>query len=83
RVEEDVTTVNDINGAESEPTVFDDEKVTMSMDQTLIKMKVEKARILDEQLAKRLQDEEIEQAAARERQEKEDLEIAKVLQTTI
>nr|GEW08058.1 hypothetical protein [Tanacetum cinerariifolium] len=34
----------------------------------------------DEEMEKRLQDEEIEQAAARERQEKEDLERAKVLQ---
>nr|GEX83479.1 hypothetical protein [Tanacetum cinerariifolium] len=31
-----------------EPTVFDDEEVTMTMDQTLIKMKAEKARLLDE-----------------------------------
>nr|GEV29115.1 hypothetical protein [Tanacetum cinerariifolium] len=44
------------------------------------KMKAEKARILDEKLAKRLQDEEIEQAAARKKQEKEDFERAKVLQ---
>nr|GEZ12984.1 putative ribonuclease H-like domain-containing protein [Tanacetum cinerariifolium] len=34
----------------------------------------------DEEMDKRLQDEEIEQAAAREKQEKEDLERAKVLQ---
>nr|GEV64610.1 hypothetical protein [Tanacetum cinerariifolium] len=34
----------------------------------------------DEEMAKRLQDEEIEQAAAREKQEKEDLERDKVLQ---
>nr|GFC04826.1 hypothetical protein [Tanacetum cinerariifolium] len=32
----------------SEPNVFDDEEVTMTMAQTLIKMKAEKARILDE-----------------------------------
>nr|GEU69132.1 integrase, catalytic region, zinc finger, CCHC-type, peptidase aspartic, catalytic [Tanacetum cinerariifolium] len=36
-----------------EPTVFDDEEVTMSMAQTLIKMKAKKARLLDEQIAKR------------------------------
>nr|GEX71009.1 hypothetical protein [Tanacetum cinerariifolium] len=36
-------------------------------DDTLIKMKAEKARIFDEQMEKRLQDKEIEQAAARER----------------
>nr|GEY78359.1 hypothetical protein [Tanacetum cinerariifolium] len=80
RMEEDVTTVKDINATKSEPTVFDDEEVTMSMAQTLIKMIAKKARILDEQMAKRLQDEEIDQAAARERQEKKDLERAKVLQ---
>nr|GEZ50479.1 hypothetical protein [Tanacetum cinerariifolium] len=55
RMEEDVTTVKDINAAETEPTVFD-----------------------DKYMAKRLQDEEIEQVAARERQGKEDLERAKV-----
>nr|GEU56798.1 hypothetical protein [Tanacetum cinerariifolium] len=37
----------------SEPTIFDDEEVTMTMAQTLIKMKAKKTRILDEQLAKR------------------------------
>nr|GFC02367.1 hypothetical protein [Tanacetum cinerariifolium] len=67
RMEEDVTVVKDINAAESKPIVFDDEEVTITMVQTLIKMKDEKQRILDEQMAKRLQDEEIEQAAARER----------------
>nr|GEW02805.1 ribonuclease H-like domain-containing protein [Tanacetum cinerariifolium] len=80
RMEEDVTAVKEINAAEPEPTVFDDEEVTMTMAQTLIKMKAEKAKILDEQLAKRLQDEKIEQAAAKEKQVKEDLERAKVLQ---
>nr|GEV15694.1 reverse transcriptase [Tanacetum cinerariifolium] len=54
-----------------------DEDVTLV--DTLIKMKAKKARILDEQMAERLQDEEIEQVAAREKQEKEDLERAKVL----
>nr|GEY46242.1 hypothetical protein [Tanacetum cinerariifolium]GEY56595.1 hypothetical protein [Tanacetum cinerariifolium] len=80
KMEEDVIIVKEINAAESEPTVFDDKEVTMTMARTLIKMKAEKARILDEQLAKRLQDEETEQVAAREKQEKEDLERAKVLQ---
>nr|GEW24807.1 retrovirus-related Pol polyprotein from transposon TNT 1-94 [Tanacetum cinerariifolium] len=37
----------------AEPTVFDDEEVTITMAQTLIKMKAEKARLLDEQMAKR------------------------------
>nr|GEW10549.1 hypothetical protein [Tanacetum cinerariifolium] len=36
-----------------EPTVFDDEEVTMTMAQTLIKMKVEKSKLLDEHMAKR------------------------------
>nr|GEV04715.1 ribonuclease H-like domain-containing protein [Tanacetum cinerariifolium] len=67
KIEEDVTAVKEINAAEPEPSIFDDEDVTMTMAQTLIKMKGEKARILDEQLAKRLQDEEIEQHAAREK----------------
>nr|GEW98208.1 hypothetical protein [Tanacetum cinerariifolium] len=35
----------------AEPTVFDDENVTMTMAQTLIKLKAEKARILDEKIA--------------------------------
>nr|GEU97647.1 hypothetical protein [Tanacetum cinerariifolium] len=66
RMEEDVTTVKENNAAESEPIVFNDEEVTMTMAQTLIKMKAKKARILDEQLAKRLQDEEIEPIFERE-----------------
>nr|GFC95075.1 hypothetical protein [Tanacetum cinerariifolium] len=67
RMEEDVTIVKEINAAEPEPTVFNDEEVTMTMAQTLIMIKVEKARIFDEHMAKRLQDEEIEQADAREK----------------
>nr|GEY96277.1 hypothetical protein [Tanacetum cinerariifolium] len=42
----------------AEPTVFDDEDVTMTMAQTLIKLKAEKARILDEKIAQKLHDEE-------------------------
>nr|GFC49166.1 hypothetical protein [Tanacetum cinerariifolium] len=79
-MEEDVTAVKEINGAEPEPTVFNDEEVTLTIAQTLIKINAKKQRILDEQMAKRLQDEEIKQAAAREKQKKEDLERAKVLQ---
>nr|GEW77193.1 hypothetical protein [Tanacetum cinerariifolium] len=78
RKDEDNAAVKDASAAE--PTVFVDEEVTMTMAQTLIKMKAERARILDEQMAKRLHDEEVEQAAAREKQEKDDLEKAKVLQ---
>nr|GEX27045.1 hypothetical protein [Tanacetum cinerariifolium] len=44
-----------------EPTVFDDEEITMTMAQTLIKMKVKKARILDERMAKRIHDEKYDQ----------------------
>nr|GEZ09234.1 reverse transcriptase domain-containing protein [Tanacetum cinerariifolium] len=51
-----------------------------SLAQTLIKMKDEKARLLDEQMTKRLHDKEVEQAAAKEKQEKDDLQKAKVLQ---
>nr|GEW04992.1 hypothetical protein [Tanacetum cinerariifolium] len=76
RIEEGVTVVKKVNV--DEPTIFNDEEVTMTMVQTLIKIKAKKARILDEQMAKRLQDEEIEQAAARERREKEYLEKAKL-----
>nr|GEX58497.1 putative ribonuclease H-like domain-containing protein [Tanacetum cinerariifolium] len=65
----------DVNAAE--PTVFDDEKVIMTMDQTLIKMKAEKSKLLDEQIAQSLHDEEVEKAAARDKQEKDDLERAK------
>nr|GEU59196.1 copia protein [Tanacetum cinerariifolium] len=42
----------------AEPTVFDDEDVTMAMAQTLIKLKAKKAKILDEQIAQKLHDEE-------------------------
>nr|GEX60329.1 hypothetical protein [Tanacetum cinerariifolium] len=64
----------------SEPAMFDDKEVTMTMAQTPIKMKAEKARLLNEQMAKRLHDEEVEQATAREKQEKYDLEKAKGIQ---
>nr|GEV05985.1 hypothetical protein [Tanacetum cinerariifolium] len=68
----------DINAATkganvAEPTVFDDEEVTLTMAQTLIKMKAKKAKLFDEQMAKRLHDEEVEKAAAIEKQEKDDL----------
>nr|GEY95965.1 hypothetical protein [Tanacetum cinerariifolium] len=53
----------DVNAASkgvntAEATVFDDEEVTITMAQTLIKMKVEKAKLLDEQIAQKLHDEE-------------------------
>nr|GEZ14059.1 hypothetical protein [Tanacetum cinerariifolium] len=61
----------DVNAVE--PTVIDDEEITMTMGQTLIKMKPEKARLLDEQLAYRLHDEEVEKVAAKEKVAEETL----------
>nr|GEV84878.1 ribonuclease H-like domain-containing protein [Tanacetum cinerariifolium] len=54
----------------TEPTVFDDEEVTMTMAHTLIKMKAKKAKLLDEQIAQRLHDEEVKKAVDREKQKK-------------
>nr|GEZ23504.1 hypothetical protein [Tanacetum cinerariifolium] len=68
----------EVNAAE--PALFDDEEVTMTMAQTLIKMKAEKARLPDEHMAKRLHDEEVEQAAAREKQEQDNFKRAQELQ---
>nr|GEV94625.1 hypothetical protein [Tanacetum cinerariifolium] len=80
RMKEDVTAVKEINAAEPEPIVFNDEEVTMTMAQTLIKMKAQKAKLLDEQMVKRIHDEEVEQVAARERQEQDDFKRAQELQ---
>nr|GFD19025.1 hypothetical protein [Tanacetum cinerariifolium] len=56
--QEDVNaTSKGVNAAE--PTVFNDEEVTMTMAQTLIKMKAKKAKHLDEQIAQKLHDEEV------------------------
>nr|GEZ49112.1 hypothetical protein [Tanacetum cinerariifolium] len=63
-----------------EPTVFNDEDVVMTMAQTLIKLKVEKAKLLDEHIAQKLHDEEVQKAAARDKQEKADMERALELQ---
>nr|GFD16654.1 hypothetical protein [Tanacetum cinerariifolium] len=75
----------DVNAASkgvniAEPIVFDDEEVTKIMARTLIKMKAEKSKLLDEQIAQKLHDEEVEKATARDKQEKDDLERAQVLQ---
>nr|GEX09742.1 hypothetical protein [Tanacetum cinerariifolium] len=78
RIDDVSAAIKDVNAVE--PTMFDDEDVTMTMAQTLIKMKAEKAKILDEKIAKRLHDEEVEKAAARKKQEKYDLERAQVIQ---
>nr|GEV86839.1 putative ribonuclease H-like domain-containing protein [Tanacetum cinerariifolium] len=67
----------------AEPTVFDDEEVTMTIAQTLIKMKAEKARILDEQMTKRLQDEEIKQAVTREKLKRKPISVAQARKNMI
>nr|GEV96121.1 ribonuclease H-like domain-containing protein [Tanacetum cinerariifolium] len=64
----------DVNAASKrvsvdEPTVFDDEEVTMTMAQTLIKLKAEKAKLIDEHIAQKLHDEQVQKAAARDKQE--------------
>nr|GEU71003.1 hypothetical protein [Tanacetum cinerariifolium] len=64
----------------AEPMVFDDEDVTMIMAQTLIKMKAEKARIIDEKIAQKLHDEEVQKVATRDEQERADIEKALELQ---
>nr|GEV91901.1 ribonuclease H-like domain-containing protein [Tanacetum cinerariifolium] len=69
---------NEVNAVE--PTVFDDKEVTMTMAQTLIKMKATKARLLDKQMAKRLHDKEVEQARAREKQKQDNFKRAQELQ---
>nr|GFC33113.1 hypothetical protein [Tanacetum cinerariifolium] len=68
RKDDDNVVDKEVNAAE--PTVFNDEEVTMTMAQTLIKMKAEKARLLDEKMAKRLHDEEVEQVVARKSKNK-------------
>nr|GEU71995.1 hypothetical protein [Tanacetum cinerariifolium] len=78
RIDDDNAAIKDVNTVE--PIMFDDEEVTMTMAQTLIKIIAEKEKLLDEQIAKRLHDEEVEQAAARKKQEKDNLERAQVLQ---
>nr|GEW61532.1 hypothetical protein [Tanacetum cinerariifolium] len=58
-----------------------DEDITLvdieKHEETLIKMKAEKAKLLNEQMAQRLHDEEVKKAAAKDKQEKDDLEEAK------
>nr|GEW18949.1 ribonuclease H-like domain-containing protein [Tanacetum cinerariifolium] len=60
----------------AEPTIFDDEDVTMTMAQTLIKLKAKKAKLLDEQVAQKLHNEEVKKATTRDKQEKADMERA-------
>nr|GEU56033.1 hypothetical protein [Tanacetum cinerariifolium] len=49
-------------------------------DLTLIKMKAKKAKLFDEQTAQKLHEKEVKKATAREKQEKDDMERAQVLQ---
>nr|GEY66867.1 hypothetical protein [Tanacetum cinerariifolium] len=63
-----------------EPTMFNDEDVTMTMARTLIKLKAEKARIHDEKIAQKLHDEEVQKAAAKDEQERADMEKSLELQ---
>nr|GFC14313.1 hypothetical protein [Tanacetum cinerariifolium] len=63
-----------------EPTVFDNEDVIMKMAQTLIKLKAEKARILNEKIAQKLHDEEVRKVTAKDEQERADMEKALELQ---
>nr|GEZ74676.1 hypothetical protein [Tanacetum cinerariifolium] len=60
----------------AEPTVFDDEDVIMTMAQTLIKLKAKKAKLLNEQIAQKLHDEEVQKSIARDKQERADMERA-------
>nr|GFB63887.1 hypothetical protein [Tanacetum cinerariifolium] len=69
----------DVNAASkgvsvAELTVFDDKEVTMTMAHTLIKLKAEKVKLLDEQISQKMHNEEVQKAAARDKQEKDDLE---------
>nr|GEU77965.1 zinc knuckle CX2CX4HX4C [Tanacetum cinerariifolium] len=63
-----------------EPTVFNDDEVTITMVQTLIKLKVEKAKLLNEQISQKLHDEKVQKAAAKDKQEKADMQRALELQ---
>nr|GEX38514.1 ribonuclease H-like domain-containing protein [Tanacetum cinerariifolium] len=66
----------------AEPTIFNDEDVTMTMAQILIKLKTEKAKIL-EQIAQKLHDEEVQKAASRDNQERADMKRALELQDSM
>nr|GEX57649.1 hypothetical protein [Tanacetum cinerariifolium] len=72
--------INQEDVSAAEPTVFDDEDVTMTMTQTLIKLKAKKAKLLDEKIAQRLHDEEVQKAVTRDKQEKSDMKRALELQ---
>nr|GEX04618.1 hypothetical protein [Tanacetum cinerariifolium] len=85
--DEDITLVDVEKDEEGvsvvEPTIFDDEEVTMTMAQTLIKLKAEKAKLLDEHIAQKLYDEEVQKAAARDKQEKDGMEELKCFRNSM
>nr|GEV57457.1 hypothetical protein [Tanacetum cinerariifolium] len=60
----------------AKPTVFDNEDVTITMAQTLIKLKTKKAKLLNEQIAQKLHDEEVQKATARDKRERANMERA-------
>nr|GEX47795.1 retrovirus-related Pol polyprotein from transposon TNT 1-94 [Tanacetum cinerariifolium] len=71
--QEDVNAINKgVNLVE--PTLFNDEEVTMTMAQTLSKMKEEKAKLLDEQKAQKLHNDEVQKATVKDKQKKDDME---------
>nr|GEX59072.1 reverse transcriptase domain-containing protein [Tanacetum cinerariifolium] len=57
-----------------------DAKIKNQIFNTLIKLKAEKAKLLDEQIAQKLHDEKVQKAIARDKQEKDDMKRAQVLQ---
>nr|GEW46630.1 hypothetical protein [Tanacetum cinerariifolium] len=67
----------------AKPIVFDDKEVIMTMAQTLIKLKEKKAKLLDEQIAQKLHDEEVQKVTAKDKQEKDDMERAQVLKNNL
>nr|GEY74122.1 putative ribonuclease H-like domain-containing protein [Tanacetum cinerariifolium] len=80
---EAINSDEDITLVDVETQVDMDAELQERIDQdTLIKMKTEKTKLLDEQMAQRLHDEEVEKAAAWEKQEKDDLESATTISMT-
>nr|GEW91220.1 hypothetical protein [Tanacetum cinerariifolium] len=74
RIDQEDVNVASKGVSDANPTVFNDEEVTMTIAQTLIKMKSKKAKLLDEQIAQKLHDDEVQKATAKDKQEKDDLE---------
>nr|GEV47036.1 hypothetical protein [Tanacetum cinerariifolium] len=73
----DVETQEEVFAMDAEPQGrINQEEDNVATKDTLIKLKAEKTKILDEQIAQKLHDEEVEKAAAKDKQEKDDLERA-------